>query len=95
MPVIAVGKKGDADQVNIPESGVLLELVADLFPESGLNPSDPVQRAEARYFAQRRVSQPTTHCSDGLPLTLAPCELAQLHRRRHLGVVPSDDAGQA
>ncbi|TNY19088.1 hypothetical protein DMC30DRAFT_418243 [Rhodotorula diobovata] len=33
VPVIAVGKKGDADQVNIPESGVLLELVADLFPD--------------------------------------------------------------
>ncbi|GAA5893982.1 hypothetical protein JCM8208_001298 [Rhodotorula glutinis] len=53
VPVISVGKEGDANQVNIPESGVLLELVADLFPDSGLNPADPVQRAEARYFAQR------------------------------------------
>lgn len=55
VPVIAVGKEGDENRVNIPESGVLLELVADLFPEAGLNPADPVQRAEARYFAQRCV----------------------------------------
>ncbi|BGP38950.1 hypothetical protein JCM10449v2_002888 [Rhodotorula kratochvilovae] len=53
VPVIAVGNEGEPNHVNIPESGVLLELVAELFPESGLSPADPVQRAEARYFAQR------------------------------------------
>ncbi|GAA6001301.1 glutathione S-transferase family protein [Rhodotorula paludigena] len=53
VPVIRVGAEGDQDTVYIPESGVLLELVADLYSESGLSPKDPVKRAEARYYAQR------------------------------------------
>ncbi|GAA6014690.1 hypothetical protein JCM10207_006904 [Rhodosporidiobolus poonsookiae] len=53
VPVLQVGKEGDADTLFIPESGVLLELVADLFPESELSPKDPVKRAYARYFSQR------------------------------------------
>ncbi|GAA6014693.1 hypothetical protein JCM10207_006905 [Rhodosporidiobolus poonsookiae] len=53
VPVLQVGKEGDADTLFIPESGVLLELVADLFPESELSPKDPVKRAYARYFSTR------------------------------------------
>ena len=34
----------------IAESLVLLEFVADLYPDSGLLPKDPVQRARARFF---------------------------------------------
>lgn len=36
--------------MKIPESLVLLEFVADLFPSSGLLPSSPVERAKARLF---------------------------------------------
>ncbi|CAK5282102.1 unnamed protein product [Mycena citricolor] len=38
------------DSDKIAESLVLLEFVADLFPESGILPKDPVQRAKARFF---------------------------------------------
>ncbi len=38
------------DSVKIAESLVLLEFVADLYPESTLLPKDPVQRAEVRFF---------------------------------------------
>ena len=34
----------------IAESLVLLEFVADLYPDSGLLPKDPVQRARVRFF---------------------------------------------
>ncbi|GAA5870134.1 hypothetical protein JCM8547_006897 [Rhodosporidiobolus lusitaniae] len=53
VPVLQIGKEGEPGTKFIPESFVLLELVSELFPESGLSPEDPVQRAEARYFAER------------------------------------------
>ncbi|GAA5898154.1 hypothetical protein JCM5296_002006 [Sporobolomyces johnsonii] len=53
VPVLQIGKEGEKNTKFIPESGVLLELTSDLFPEKGLTPKDPVQRAEARYFAER------------------------------------------
>ncbi|KAI5116601.1 hypothetical protein M0805_006779 [Coniferiporia weirii] len=56
VPAIAYGgPKVPADQpspesVKIAESLVLLEFFADLYPESGLLPKDPVLRAKARFF---------------------------------------------
>ncbi|THH20030.1 hypothetical protein EUX98_g8656 [Antrodiella citrinella] len=38
------------DSVKITESLVLLEFVADLYPEANLLPKDPVLRAKARFF---------------------------------------------
>lgn len=38
------------ESVKLPESLVLVEFVADLFPESGILPKDPVLRAKARLF---------------------------------------------
>ena len=38
------------DSIKIAESLVLLEFVADLFPDSGLLPKDPVERAKVRLF---------------------------------------------
>ncbi|BGP54730.1 hypothetical protein JCM8202_003237 [Rhodotorula sphaerocarpa] len=53
VPVIRVGEEGAPDTLNIPESAVCLELVAELFPDSKLSPEDPAKRGYARYFAQR------------------------------------------
>lgn len=39
-----------AESAKIAESLVLLEFVADLYPDSGLLPKDPVQRAHVRFF---------------------------------------------
>ena len=38
------------DSVKIAESVVLLEFIADLYPDSGLLPKDPVDRVPARFF---------------------------------------------
>ena len=38
------------ESAKIAESLVLLELVADLYPNSGLLPKDPVERARVRFF---------------------------------------------
>ena len=40
-----------ADAVGIPDSLVILEFLADLFPAARLLPADPIQRAQARLFA--------------------------------------------
>ncbi|TFK96790.1 hypothetical protein BDV98DRAFT_536238 [Pterulicium gracile] len=48
-PVVPADEPSD-DSVKIPESAVLLEFVADLFPESNLMPKDPVQRAKVKLF---------------------------------------------
>ncbi|GAA5821845.1 hypothetical protein JCM11251_004740 [Rhodosporidiobolus azoricus] len=53
VPVLRVGAESDPSSVAIPESAVLLELVAELFPQSKLSPEDPVERAKARYFYER------------------------------------------
>ncbi|KAI0674677.1 glutathione S-transferase [Trametes maxima] len=56
VPAIAYGGPDvPADQpspesVKLAESLILVEFIADLFPESGLLPADPVQRAQARFF---------------------------------------------
>ena len=40
------------ESVKIAESLVLVEFVADLFPSSGILPTDPVKRAQARFFIE-------------------------------------------
>jgi len=57
VPVLSVGNEADHESgfINLPESGVILELVAELFPESALSPEDPFMRAKARHFAPRFV----------------------------------------
>jgi glutathione S-transferase len=40
---------------------IIVEFVADLFPESGLMPKDPVQRAKARFFIDAVTSQFTSN----------------------------------
>ncbi|KAI0777796.1 hypothetical protein BD413DRAFT_602079 [Trametes elegans] len=56
VPAIAYGgpevppDQPSPESVKLAESLVLVEFVADLFPESGLLPTDPVLRAKARFF---------------------------------------------
>lgn len=56
MPAVAYGgpdvpaDKPSPESVKIAESGVLIEFLADLYP--GLLPSDPVERAKARFFIE-------------------------------------------
>ncbi|KAM0788690.1 hypothetical protein ACM66B_002787 [Microbotryomycetes sp. NB124-2] len=51
VPVLQLGEDNDK-AAKIPESNVIMELVSDLYPGK-LLPSDPVKRAEARYFVER------------------------------------------
>ncbi len=49
------------ESVKLAESLVLVEFVADLYPDSGLLPKDPVERARVRSFIDtvtNKVSQP-------------------------------------
>ena len=39
-----------AESAKITESLVILEFIADLYPDSGLLPKDPVERARVRFF---------------------------------------------
>ncbi|KAG2346440.1 thioredoxin-like protein [Suillus weaverae] len=41
----------------IAESNVILEFLADIYPDSGLLPKDPVLRAKARFFADVTTKQ--------------------------------------
>ena len=58
VPAIAYGgPKVPPDQpspesIKITESLVLLEFVADLYPNAHLLPADPVQRARVRFFVE-------------------------------------------
>ncbi|KAH7911537.1 glutathione S-transferase C-terminal-like protein [Hygrophoropsis aurantiaca] len=58
VPTIAYGgpdvppETPSPDSTKLAESLVLVELVADLFPLSGILPTDPVQRAQARFFIE-------------------------------------------
>ncbi|KZV75006.1 hypothetical protein PENSPDRAFT_748849 [Peniophora sp. CONT] len=62
IPAIAYGGPTvPADQpssksVKLAESGVLLEFLADIYPEAKLLPTDPVQRAKARFFIEKANS---------------------------------------
>ena len=46
-----------AESFKIAESLVLLEFVADIFPASGLLPSDPIERAKVRFFIDTAAVQ--------------------------------------
>jgi glutathione S-transferase len=56
VPAIAIGgpvvpaDQPAAESEKITESLVLIELIADLYPDSGLLPKDPIERARARFF---------------------------------------------
>ncbi|THH20033.1 hypothetical protein EUX98_g8658 [Antrodiella citrinella] len=56
VPAIAYGgpevppEQPSPDSTKIAESLVLLEFVADIFPESNILPKDPVARAKVRFF---------------------------------------------
>ena len=58
MPAITYGVPDVAPDDPSPlsfklaESNVILEFIADLYPEAGLLPADPVQRAKVRFFMQ-------------------------------------------
>ncbi|KAK4056500.1 hypothetical protein OIO90_002347 [Microbotryomycetes sp. JL221] len=51
VPVLQLDND-DNTSIKIPESNVIMELVADLYPGQ-LLPQDPIKRAEARYFVER------------------------------------------
>ncbi|GJE93711.1 glutathione S-transferase family protein [Phanerochaete sordida] len=73
VPAIAYGGPDvPADQpspesVKLNESLVLVEFIADLFPESGILPADPVLRAKARLFI------------DAVSTKFGPAQAAVLH----------------
>lgn len=56
VPAIAYGgppvapDQPSPESVKLAESLILVEFVADLYPESRLLPADPVKRAQARFF---------------------------------------------
>ncbi|KAI0756238.1 hypothetical protein C8Q80DRAFT_1264322 [Daedaleopsis nitida] len=57
VPALVYGGRGDApvekpssDAVRIIESPVILEFIADLYPDANLLPKDPAKRAAARQF---------------------------------------------
>ncbi|KAJ7282476.1 glutathione S-transferase [Mycena rebaudengoi] len=56
VPAIAYGgpqvspDQPSPESVKITESLILVELVADLYPDSPILPKDPIQRAKARFF---------------------------------------------
>ena len=56
VPAIAYGgppvppDQPSPESVKLAESLILVEFVADLYPESHLLPADPVKRAQARFF---------------------------------------------
>ena len=58
VPAIAYGgpkvppDEPSPESIKITESLVLLEFVADLYPNAHLLPADPVQRARARFFVE-------------------------------------------
>ncbi|CDO71136.1 hypothetical protein BN946_scf184845.g6 [Trametes cinnabarina] len=61
------------ESVKLAESLVLVEFVADIFPESGILPKDPVQRAKARFFIEG-VSSKLIPAWYGFLLRNAPVE---------------------
>ncbi|VDB83126.1 unnamed protein product [Peniophora sp. CBMAI 1063] len=59
--IVYGGPRVPADQpsqesVKLTESNVLLEFLADIYPEAGLLPKDSVQRAKARFFIEKSNS---------------------------------------
>ncbi|PIL28250.1 hypothetical protein GSI_09662 [Ganoderma sinense ZZ0214-1] len=56
-PKLSPDEAPSGDAVGIPDSLVILEFLADLFPGARLLPADPVQRAHARLFASQFVEK--------------------------------------
>uniref|UniRef100_A0A0W0EYB0 Putative glutathione S-transferase n=1 Tax=Moniliophthora roreri TaxID=221103 RepID=A0A0W0EYB0_MONRR len=58
VPAISYGgpivppEQPSPDSVKLAESLILVEFVADLYPECGILPPDPVERAQARFFIE-------------------------------------------
>ncbi|KAJ7484162.1 thioredoxin-like protein [Mycena latifolia] len=58
VPAIAYGgpdvppDQPSPESIKISESPIVVEFIADLFPEAKLLPTDPVQRAKARFFIE-------------------------------------------
>ncbi|KAK1220706.1 hypothetical protein PQX77_016532 [Marasmius sp. AFHP31] len=50
-PTVSPEEPSD-EAIRLAESLVLVEFVADLFPESGILSSDPVERAQSRFFIE-------------------------------------------
>jgi len=56
VPALAYGgpptdpDKPSDESVKLAESAVLVEFIADLYPEAGLLPTSPIERAQARFF---------------------------------------------
>lgn len=89
MPALTYGgpdvppDQPSAESIKLAESLVLMEFVADLFPESGLMPSDPVARAQVRLFAEaatRHFGRPLLFdfMRDGFGKEVVLLELAEL-----------------
>lgn len=51
-PKLSPDEAPSADAVGIPDSLIILQFLAELFPAARLLPADPVQRAQARLFAE-------------------------------------------
>ncbi|EPT05800.1 hypothetical protein FOMPIDRAFT_127125 [Fomitopsis schrenkii] len=51
-PRVNLASKPSPESVKLTESLVLLEFVADLYPNTHILPADPVQRARARFFVE-------------------------------------------
>ncbi|KAH8978318.1 hypothetical protein EDB86DRAFT_3090812 [Lactarius hatsudake] len=69
LPVVVYGSpKSDPEHpspesAKIAESHILLEFIADLYPDSGLLPKDPVERARVRFFIDATVTKLTAPTS--------------------------------
>lgn len=82
VPAIAYGgpevppDQPSPESVKLNESLVLVEFIADLYPESGILPADPVQRAKARLFIDAVSTKyspaafKVTHSGEGDPEAL-------------------------
>nr|VWO96380.1 GlcNAc-PI de-N-acetylase [Ganoderma boninense] len=56
-PALSADEAPSGDAVGLPDSLVILEFLADLFPAARLLPVDPVRRAQARLFAAHFVEK--------------------------------------
>ena len=79
VPAIAYGgpdvppDQPSPESTKLAESLVLVEFIADLFPASGLLPTDPVKRAQARFFVEA-VSSKLTPAWYAFQMRNAPVE---------------------
>ena len=67
-----------AESAKIAESLVLLEFVADLYPDSGLLPKDPVERARVRFFVDVLSTKLVPSFTEADPFVAAVAEIQNL-----------------